>query len=624
MTIIKNSEVPYLNEDVIEKYNNVIIISAEGLMLKMNAFMLCAMSHSLKLALLEFDDFQSDFMITTEFSLEELKQVKNYCTKGLSNAMTESIMNSFGLLRPFSICLKRQEKWNEKNQKKKHSAFYSLESKPINKDFDKSMINTVIPIKNEINDIKDEALENFEFDYNLEYASDDSFQPPVKEKTSRKSRQKRKKPIKDEDNELLEDLEFNVGSEYSTDDSFSLPSNKNKVRKKGAKRHNKNIKVDDNDWKPKKHKSQGKPSNNSMLHKQWSDNDLELFRKFELPKPLEEYVTKPKDIDAKKIEESINDEKKQFQCSECQLKFACKYNLDIHVIKCHNEHLPCPHCFSAFFVNDIENFKKHIFFHLNLSKNSDKFKACVQCGKNYNRANQIHKHLKQKGPLHNDECTQCSKKFSTFKEYQDHVNNQHYGVWKYRCGFENCGEMFDNDKKCIMHGRVTHRQKELKPNKEKTQTAKPKPSNEFVGICETCGFHYKTKATYNSHMYYHHNNKDRNKPCPVCNKIVLKPKVHMKAMHLETMCPHCGKMISGTTTLRNHIKSVHTSMKDRPLKCHTCEKRFFDKHTLEEHYNVHTGAKPFKCKYCPAAFGSNGTRRMHEKGHLGIKRKPKQ
>ena len=69
-------------------------------MMKMNALMLCAMSHLLKMALLEIDDFYSDYVITTEFTTEELKQVKDYCTKGLSCAMTESIMISFGLLRP--------------------------------------------------------------------------------------------------------------------------------------------------------------------------------------------------------------------------------------------------------------------------------------------------------------------------------------------------------------------------------------------------------------------------------------------------------------------------------------------------------------------------------------------
>ena len=64
-------------------------------------------------------------------------------------------------------------------------------------------------------------------------------------------------------------------------------------------------------------------------------------------------------------------------------------------------------------------------------------------------------------------------------------------------------------------------------------------------------------------------------------------------------------------------------MEDRPLKCETCGKGFFQKCKLEEHYNVHTGAKPFICKYCPKAYGSLGTMHMHQRSHLGIKRKPK-
>ena len=134
MTIIRSSEVPYLNEEIIEKYNNVIIISVEGLMMKMNSLMLSAMSHLLKMALLEFDDFQSDFTITTEFSLEELKQVKNYCTNGSCDAMTETIINSFGLLTPLAV--KNNINLSEPN---------SVITSHVH-----SMISTEIPMKNEI------------------------------------------------------------------------------------------------------------------------------------------------------------------------------------------------------------------------------------------------------------------------------------------------------------------------------------------------------------------------------------------------------------------------------------------------------------------------------------------
>ena len=158
MTIIKTANIPYLNEDVIEKYKNVIIISTEGMMIKMNSLILCAMSQSLKLALLEFDDFDGDHTIITEFSLAELKQVKDYCTKGTCEAMSELIMNSFGLLTPLSI---------ENNIQK-----FKSETKSVNASHDNnSMITSeksvkipilkeTIPLKDEIyDDIKEEPHE---------------------------------------------------------------------------------------------------------------------------------------------------------------------------------------------------------------------------------------------------------------------------------------------------------------------------------------------------------------------------------------------------------------------------------------------------------------------------------
>ena len=96
MTIIKiaEKEIPYLKEDILEKYKNAIVVSAEGMMIKMNSLMLCAISQSIKMALSEDYD---DYTIITEFSLDELKQLKAYYTGGVCEKISESMIKSFGL-----------------------------------------------------------------------------------------------------------------------------------------------------------------------------------------------------------------------------------------------------------------------------------------------------------------------------------------------------------------------------------------------------------------------------------------------------------------------------------------------------------------------------------------------
>ena len=108
--------------------------------------------------------------------------------------------------------------------------------------------------------------------------------------------------------------------------------------------------------------------------------------------------------------------------------------------------------------------------------------------------------------------------------------------------------------------------------------------------------------------------------CEICTvRLSNKLAKHIDKVHKKSQCPHCGDMVKN---LSFHLKQ-HVPNDERPLKCDKCGKGFFQKHILEEHSNVHTGAKPFKCKYCPSAFASRGTHAMHERGHLGIKRKPK-
>ena len=193
---------------------------------------------------------------------------------------------------------------------------------------------------------------------------------------------------------------------------------------------------------------------------------------------------------------------------------------------------------------------------------------------------------------------------------QDHVKEEHYNIWKYKCGVLDCGVIFNTEEESKKHFRSDHTQH----NRGRKKSI-PKP--QAGTVCDQCGITFKNIS---AHMMTNHGDPvictQCNRKCPTAYNL----KLHIKKVHVKVQCPKCGDMVSD---LYRHNRNKHTSESERPFGCETCGKRFLDKCKLEEHYNVHTGAKPFKCKYCPMGFGSYGTMRMHEKGHLGIKRKPK-
>ena len=611
MTIIKITDIPYLTEEVIEKYKNAIVVSAEGMIIKMNSLMLCAISRSIKMAL---NDDCDDYVIITEFTLEELKQLKAYYIGGVSEKISESMIKSFGLKRIND----RNNAMNQKqriidddnfidnNMKKDHDFILKTPDhliavvEPLENSMNISTTADIIPMEIKTSLAEDEDMKNESFDQNIHNIKD----------------------------EFINDgKEFDFDLEYFSDDSVGDPTveeiitdEKNEIETK------KKLSEDDIDWEPGKHSKR----EYKYFFKELSQKDLKLLKTFELPKSLESYKRKPKNLlhlKKNKIEETKNDETKPFQCSQCSLRVPTEMHIKSHIIKHHFEHLRCPYCDSlngVFHLEDVDEFKKHIFVHFNISKHAEKYKTgCIQCGK-HDRPDKLTKHLKQRGPLHNDECSQCSRKMASFHEYQNHVNDQHYGVWKYKCGY--CSLIFDDRKECLRHTRKVHRQHEfkLKPTKEQPVKSKVFASKvKIKGVCHLCG---SNSNDIKWHMYYNHSTSD---PilCTQCDQLFptqQKLNGHMRNIHIKTPCPHCGVLVT-KKTLHRHILQKHTANHEKPYQCQEkdCGKGFLTKTALDEHMNVHTGEKPFKCKYCPAAYGSFGTKAMHERGHLGIKRKPK-
>lgn len=74
------------------------------------------------------------------------------------------------------------------------------------------------------------------------------------------------------------------------------------------------------------------------------------------------------------------------------------------------------------------------------------------------------------------------------------------------------------------------------------------------------------------------------------------------------LCSICGKGFKNPTNLRTHVKR-HTPTK--PVACPKCPKRFFDKHGLKKHIEVHDDAQ-FVCDICGSVMRSKASYNEHK------------
>jgi len=79
-------------------------------------------------------------------------------------------------------------------------------------------------------------------------------------------------------------------------------------------------------------------------------------------------------------------------------------------------------------------------------------------------------------------------------------------------------------------------------------------------------------------------------------------------------CPECGKVLSSTQALQNHML-IHKGLK--PFGCDECGMRFNLKSTLKIHLLTHTGELPHKCGVCGKGFARKFTLTNHMRTHTG-------
>ena len=67
------------------------------------------------------------------------------------------------------------------------------------------------------------------------------------------------------------------------------------------------------------------------------------------------------------------------------------------------------------------------------------------------------------------------------------------------------------------------------------------------------------------------------------------------------------------------MTSQHLLDSEKPFQCIDCGKGFMSEAQLQDHTNVHTGAKPYQCRHCPTMFQNKSNRMAHEKKVHGVK-----
>ncbi|KAK3577108.1 hypothetical protein CHS0354_037141 [Potamilus streckersoni] len=139
-------------------------------------------------------------------------------------------------------------------------------------------------------------------------------------------------------------------------------------------------------------------------------------------------------------------------------------------------------------------------------------------------------------------------------------------------------------------------------------------------VCDICGKMYKVLKALRDHRKRHDTGYKRPEfSCQICSKTFCTRYImdcHIKSEHMgirkSFLCSVCGKSFTTKHTLQQHA-NVHVGA--RPYPCNICGKSFSYESALRDHKYIHAGVKKFVCKFCTKAFRQRSALKMHEKIH---------
>lgn len=545
----------YLTPDNLQEHSNLKFLSKERILVTMNPVMLAALNSKLvdSLAYSEIEDC----CVITDLSHNELEEIKSFLTTGQCN--NTALLNNVGINVK---CM-----FERPNRKPKEVIEVKCEPVDMSEEFSELISEKKIEPKKEVFDspLSDQGLDNDPNDLDFD---DETFM----EETT---------PADDD------------WEDFKPDDNFQEDEDENWKPTRGAK---KGVK--------RKYKKRDEESSRPLS---LTSEQQALFDNYDFPRPLESFRMPASKGGTRKASIGAN---KPHTCKECNAGFSTSQILNDHIIKIHNDHFQCHLCHKSFSIEQSEDLRLHLFKHDQNILGNRKIE-CVQCGNIFGRPNKLEEHIKEKGPKHDDQCAQCTERFTTHAQYRAHVSERHLGRFKWKCGF--CDDVYDEKRDLKQHLLLHTGGGTEEPKKKEKKKSYPQRK-----MCPECGLNV---FNLNNHITSVHGNQRH--VCEHCSgvfKSIVLLKGHINKVHIKVQCSTCGDMVS-KSKLPFHMQQKHTPSSERKHKCEYCGKGFCELSRLRDHINTHTGEKPHKCKFCNTGFASFGTKATHERSHMGFKRK---